>query len=88
MSLDLGTQIAYLALAVGVPVYSSEEQEVGHVDEILSAGNEDIFDGLMVRAGLHKHYVMADSIDAIYEGGVVLNVREDDFKQLGSDISS
>jgi hypothetical protein len=87
-SLDLGAQVAYLVLAVDTPVYCTNRQEVGRVEEVLSVGNDEIFDGLMVKDGFHKHYVVADSIEAIYERGVMLALTEEDFKQLGSRVES
>jgi hypothetical protein len=71
---NLGDQVAYLVLHEGTPVYSSDEQEVGTVSQVLAAGNDDIFDGLMMTGRFRKHYVRADSIDAIYERGVVLSI--------------
>jgi ribosomal 30S subunit maturation factor RimM len=79
---DLGDQVAYLVLSEGTDVYASDETRVGTVKQVLAAGNDDIFDGLMVSDGLmNQRYVPADSVDAIYERGVVLKLDEASFKQ-------
>ncbi len=79
---DLGDQVAYLVLAEGTDVYASDETKVGTVKQVLAAGNEDIFDGLVVSDGLmHRRYVPADSVAAIYERGVVLKLDEAAFKR-------
>jgi uncharacterized protein YrrD len=72
---NLGDQVAYLVLAEGTPVYSSDETEVGTVAHVLGDEQESIFDGLVLRQGIGRHrYVVADDIEAIYERGVVLKL--------------
>lgn len=79
---DLGDQVAYLVLAEGTDVYTSDETRVGTVRQVLAAGNDDIFDGLVVSDGLMgRRYVPADLVEAIYERGVVLRLDEAAFKQ-------
>jgi hypothetical protein len=79
---DLGDQVAYLVLAEGTDVYASDQARVGTVRQVLAAGNDDIFDGLIVTDGLMgRRYVQADLVKAIYERGVVLALDEAGFKQ-------
>jgi hypothetical protein len=79
---NLGDQVAYLVLAEGTDVYASDQTRVGTVRQVLAAGNDDIFDGLIVSDGLMgRRYVPADLVDAIYERGVVLTLDEAGFKQ-------
>jgi ribosomal 30S subunit maturation factor RimM len=83
---DLGDQVAYLVLAEGTDVYASDDTKLGSVRQVLAAGNDDIFDGLMVSDGLmSQRYVPADFVDAIYERGVVLTLDEAAFKQQPHD---
>ncbi len=74
---DLGAPISYLTLSEGVPVYSSDEQELGKVAHVLAATNIDIFDGIVidssVLSGGHR-FVDAPEVAEIYEGGVVLSI--------------
>jgi len=74
---DLGRPSSYLALAEGVPVYSSDGAEVGKVEHVLSNPQIDIFDGIVLDTsalpGGHR-FVDAPQVDEIYERGVVLKV--------------
>ena len=51
MPIDDGHAIHYAALAVGTPVYSSDEVELGKVREVLDNYQEHIFDGIVMEAG-------------------------------------
>ncbi len=80
---DLGDQVAYLVLAEGTPVYSSDESEVGSVAHVLGDEQKGIFDGLVIRLGIGRHrYVDADHVKAIYERGVVLTIDAAGVEQL------
>jgi hypothetical protein len=74
---DLGTPTSFLTLPKGVPVYSSDGEELGKVEYVLSAPNIDIFDGIVldtsVLPGGHR-FVDAPEVADIYEGGVVLTI--------------
>ncbi len=74
---DLGTPTSFLTLPKGVPVYSSDGEEVGKVEHVLSAPNIDIFDGIVldtsVLPGGHR-FVDAPEVAEIYERGVVLSI--------------
>ena len=55
---DLGAPTSYLTLPKGVPVYSSDGEDLGKVECVLSAPNIDIFDGVILdtsaRPGGHR----------------------------------
>lgn len=74
---DLGAPTSFLTLPKGVPVYSSDGEELGKVEYVLSAPNIDIFDGIVldtsVLPGGHK-FVDAPEVAEIFEGGVVLRI--------------
>ncbi|HEX6687479.1 MAG TPA: hypothetical protein VF085_02310 [Solirubrobacterales bacterium] len=74
---DLGAPISFLTLPKGVPVYSSDGEELGKVEFVLSAPNIDIFDGIVldtsVLPGGHR-FVDAPEVAEIYERGVVLKI--------------
>ncbi|HEY8304423.1 MAG TPA: PRC-barrel domain-containing protein [Solirubrobacteraceae bacterium] len=74
---DPGQPISYEALAVGAPVYSADGERVGCVTHVLSATDEDVFDGIVIdereRPGGHR-FVDADQIDSIHERAVTLKL--------------
>jgi uncharacterized protein YrrD len=74
---DLGAPSSFLTLSKGVPVYSSDGEEVGKVEHVLSAPNVDIFDGIVLDTsalpGGHR-FVDAPEVAEIYEHGVVLTI--------------
>ncbi len=74
---DLGAPSSYLALAEGVPVYSSDGEELGRVEHLLADPEEDIFDGFVIDTsvlpGGHR-FVDAPEVEAIHERGVVIKL--------------
>jgi hypothetical protein len=74
---DLGSPSSYLAVAAGVPVYSSDGKKLGKVVKVLSAPNLDMFDGIVfdTTAGPGGHrFVDAPEVGQIYEEGVLLKI--------------
>ena len=74
---DLGAPISYLTVAEGVPVYASDEREVGKVTHVLADPDIDVFDGLVVSTGgipPEHRFVDADQITRLHERGVVLGI--------------
>jgi hypothetical protein len=74
---DLGEPSSYLAVAKGVPVYSSDGEKLGRVVRVMSAPNLDMFDGVVfdTTAGPGGHrFVDAPEVGQIYERGVVLKI--------------
>jgi len=73
--MDLGAPASYLTLAPGVPVYSSDERELGRVEHVLADPEIDIFDGIVIDRsrlpGGHR-FVDAERVAEIYERGVLL----------------
>ncbi len=64
-------------MAKGVPVYSSDGENLGRVVEVLSAPNLDMFDGVIfdTTAGPGGHrFVDAPEVGEIFENGVVLKI--------------
>src|ERR1700733_7904231 len=75
---DLGSKVSYLVAKKGIPVYSSDEVNLGTVVEVLDAPEADIFDGVIFdttknRPGGHK-FVDAPEVEGIYERGVILTI--------------
>jgi uncharacterized protein YrrD len=82
---DLGAPISYLALAEGVPVYSSDGKELGKVEHVLAEPEEDIFDGFVIDTsvlpGGHR-FVDAPEVAEIHERGAVLKLDADAAERL------
>jgi hypothetical protein len=75
---DLGFKVSYLAAKKGIPVYTSDEVQIGTVVEVLDAPEADLFDGIIFttqrgRPGGHK-FVDAPEVEGIYERGVILTI--------------
>jgi hypothetical protein len=82
--MDLGAPSSYLALEPGTPVLSSDERELGRVEHVLAAEEEDIFDGLVLgghRGGGHR-FIDAPQVDEIYERGVLLRITAAEAERL------
>ncbi len=74
---DLGAPTSFLTLPKGVPVYSSDGEELGKVEYVLSAPNIDIFDGIVLDTSVlpgGRRFVDAPEVGEIYERGVVLTI--------------
>ena len=79
--MDEGEAIAYQVLDPGVPVYSSEGDQVGTVDHVVAAPSVDIFHGLVIRTSAStrspsagQRFVAGDQIESLHERGVDLRI--------------
>ncbi len=73
--IDDGSAVHYTAVQRGVPVYGSDEVEVGKVDEVLDNYREHIFDGIVMETpdGVLR-FVDAPEVARTAERGVTLNI--------------
>jgi uncharacterized protein YrrD len=74
---DLGSPSSFLMLETGAPVYSSDGQKVGAVEEVRADEGSDIFDGVVITRGMFagtQHFVAADSVAEIFDRGLVLSI--------------
>lgn len=76
--MDEGEPIAYPMLDKGVPVISSDGVQVGTVDHVVAAAEQDIFHGIVIvtSAGHSRRFVQADDVAALHEHGVDLKIGE------------
>jgi len=72
--MDDGIQVAYQVLERGVPIYASGGEQVGTVDHVVAAVEEDIFHGIVMRAGRVRVFVPADEVAELHERGVDLRI--------------
>jgi hypothetical protein len=74
---DLGAPSSYLAVRKGVPVFSSDGEELGRLVEVLKDAKADMFDGVIFDTtrgpGGHR-FVDAPEVGEIFEGGMVLKI--------------
>jgi hypothetical protein len=74
---NLGEPGSYLTVSKGVPVFSSDGENLGRVVKVLSAPNIDMFDGVIfdTTAGPGGHrFVDAPEVGEIFENGIVLKI--------------
>ena len=69
-----GLPIAYEVLDKGVPVYASDGSQVGTVDHVVAAPEEDIFHGIVLRTDSGRRFVPADQVASLHERGVDLGI--------------
>jgi hypothetical protein len=71
---DEGSPIAYQVLEKGIPVYASDDVQVGTVDHVVAAPAEDIFHGIVIRVKGTPRFVEADRVASLHERGVDLRI--------------
>lgn len=75
MAVDDGAALSYTALATGIPVYGSDEVEVGTLSKVLDNAREHIFDGIEVRRRDGATvFVDAPEVARTAERAVTLNI--------------
>ncbi len=81
--MDEGDPIAYPLLDKGVRVLSSDGSEVGTVDHVVAAPEQDIFHGLVINSPrLGRRFVPAEDVAALHERGVDLRISAADVAEL------
>ena len=75
MAIDDGAALSYTALSTGVPVYASDDVQVGTLRKVLDNAREHIFDGIeMERRDGVRIFVDAPEVARTAERGVTLNI--------------
>lgn len=83
MPIDDGYAISYTALPTGVPVYSSDEVEIGKVSQVLDNSRERIFDGLVVELPDGRRvFVDAPEVARTAERAVTLTISAEQAQGL------
>jgi hypothetical protein len=81
--IDDGHAVHYTALARGTPVYSSDEQKVGTVVEVLDNYREHIFDGLVIELAVgDRRFVDAPEVARTAERAVTLTITAAECSEL------
>lgn len=76
--MDEGRPIAYQVLDEGVPVYAADGTQIGTVDHVVAAPEEDIFHGLVIRTEAGPRFVAADQVASLHERGADLSIQPDE----------
>ena len=81
--IDDGSAVHYMAVERGTPVFSSDEVELGTVEQILDNYREHIFDGIVMRtpAGEYR-FVDAPEVKRTAERAVTLSITAADAERL------
>jgi hypothetical protein len=83
VAIEDGHAIHYSALQAGTPVYSSDEQQVGVVREVLDNYAEHIFDGIVMEDSAGEwRFVDAPEVARTAERGVTLTISAVEVAQL------
>ena len=81
--MDEGQPIAYPVLEKGVPVLSSDGEQVGTVHHVVAAPEQDIFHGLVISSPrLGKRFVPAEDVASLHERGVDLRITASTVAEL------
>ena len=70
--MDEGPRIAYEVLEKDVPVYASGGEQLGTIDHVVSAPQQDIFHGIVIRTAGGQRFVAADRVGSLHEHRVDL----------------
>lgn len=82
---DLGHPVSYLVAKRGIPVFSSDGQQLGRVAKVLAAPEAHIFDGILFdtsRGPGGRRFVDAPEVGEIYERGVILTIAAAEVESL------
>jgi hypothetical protein len=71
---DEGLPIAYQVLEKNVAVYASDGTQIGTVDHVVAAPEQDIFHGIVLRIDKAQHFVPAEQVASLHEFGVDLTI--------------
>jgi hypothetical protein len=81
--IDDGHAVHYSAVTRGTPVYSSDEVELGRVDEVLDNYKEHIFDGIVMEIpGGDLRFVDAPEVRRTAEKAVTLSITAEEAAAL------
>jgi len=74
---DLGAPSSYLTLEDGARVFSCDGKQLGLVEHVLAAPEQDIFDGIVIDRSVlpgGRRYMNAVKVEEIFERGVLLKL--------------
>jgi hypothetical protein len=72
--MDEGLPIAYAVVEKGIPVYASDQVQVGTVHHVVAARQQDIFHGIVMNTDHGKRFVEAADVASLHERGADLRI--------------
>jgi hypothetical protein len=83
MAIDDGHAVSYTALQTGIPVFGSDEVEVGTLREVLDNEREHIFDGIVIETPAGDlRFVDAPEVARTAERAVTLTITAEEAAEL------
>jgi hypothetical protein len=79
---DCGRPIAYLVLEPGTAVYAAGREQIGTVEHVRFVEEEDVFDGIVIRAAGGLRFVGSDQVERIYERCVLTTLTPEQARSL------
>lgn len=81
---DTDAPIAWLALDTGTPIFSSDDTEIGKVNDIVADREKDIFSGITFRPGLLETtlFIPATAIESMTDSAVKLSLTKSEAEAL------
>jgi hypothetical protein len=76
-------RISYQALRKGVPVRSSDGEEIGTVEHVLQVPELDVFDGIVLTTAGGLRFADADQVADITDRYVMLDLPAEETERLG-----
>ena len=81
--IDDGHAVHYTAVERGTPIFSSDEIELGTVEQVVDNYKEHIFDGIVMRTAAGEHrFVDAPEVKRTAERAVTLTISAAEAEQL------
>ena len=81
--IDDGHAVHYTAVERGTPIFSSDEVELGSVDQVLDNYREHIFDGIIMRTAAGEYrFVDAPEVKRTAERAVTLTISAEEAENL------
>jgi Uncharacterized protein conserved in bacteria (DUF2171) len=77
------SRISYQSLGKGVPVRSSDGEEIGTVEHVLQVPELDVFDGIVLKTSGGLRFADANQVADITDQYVVLNLAAEEAERLG-----
>jgi hypothetical protein len=77
-----GPQIGYKVLPRGVPVHTSDGEQIGTVHKVLDNAREHIFDGIVIATPRGQRFVDAPEVARITEQRVTLTIDAEEAQRL------
>ena len=75
--------VSWLVVERGWAVHGVDGEQLGRVEEVVGAPEEDIFSGVMVATGIFsQRFVPAERVRSISEGRLDLELSSDEIERL------